>query len=197
MIDSKPMAAERITSVDLIRGLAMILMAIDHVRVYSGLPAGGPTFGIFFTRWITHFCAPAFVFLAGTSAFLYGRAHANLARHLVFRGVWLIFLELTVIRLAWTYERRGWRSSNRCGMQFNRHLEFDDRSPSTAPSASSPRAFRRRGGALSGRGLGVPIRTENERALPSTWPAQATNTSNSPRTLKAAARPGPNRGDRL
>ena len=53
----------------------MILMAIDHVRVYSGLPPGGPTPGIFFTRWITHFCAPAFVFLAGTSAFFYGRRH--------------------------------------------------------------------------------------------------------------------------
>ena len=54
----------------------MILMAIDHVRVYSGLPAGGPTPGIF-TRWITHFCAPAFTFPAGTSAFLYGRPHAG------------------------------------------------------------------------------------------------------------------------
>ena len=55
----------------------MVLMAIDHVRVYSGLPAGGPTAGIFFTRWITHFCAPAFMFLAGTSAFLYGRGTAT------------------------------------------------------------------------------------------------------------------------
>ena len=60
--------AGRVASVDLIRGAVMILMAIDHVRVYSGLPAGGPTPGIFFTRWITHFCAPAFIFLAGTSA---------------------------------------------------------------------------------------------------------------------------------
>ena len=62
----------RVASVDLIRGAVMILMAIDHVRVYSGLPPGGPTPGIFFTRWITHFCAPTFVFLAGVSAFLYG-----------------------------------------------------------------------------------------------------------------------------
>src|SRR5256885_5859868 len=51
----------------------MILMAIDHVRVFSGVPAGGPTLGVFFTRWITHFCAPAFIFLAGTSIFLYSR----------------------------------------------------------------------------------------------------------------------------
>src|SRR5438093_11705429 len=63
----------RIDSVDLIRGVVLILMAIDHVRVYSGVPAGGPTPGIFFTRWVTHFCAPAFVFQAGTSAYLYGK----------------------------------------------------------------------------------------------------------------------------
>ena len=52
---------------DIVRGAVMVLMAIDHVRVYSGVPAGGPTAGVFFTRWVTHFCAPAFVFLAGTA----------------------------------------------------------------------------------------------------------------------------------
>jgi len=93
----------RIASIDRIRGAVMILMALDHVRVYSGLPAGGPTPGIFFTRWITHFCAPAFVFLAGTSAFLYGRRHADLSRFLLTRGAWLVFLELTFLRLAWTF----------------------------------------------------------------------------------------------
>ena len=81
----------------------MVLMAIDHVRVFSGIPAGGPTPGIFFTRWITHFCAPAFIFLAGTSAFLYGRKHADLSRFLLVRGLWLVLLELTVIRVAWTF----------------------------------------------------------------------------------------------
>jgi uncharacterized membrane protein len=81
----------------------MVLMAIDHVRVYSGLPPGGPTPGIFFTRWITHFCAPAFIFLAGTSAYLYGRRHAELPSFLLKRGLWLILLELTVIRVAWTF----------------------------------------------------------------------------------------------
>ena len=97
--------ASRIASIDVVRGVVMILMAIDHVRVYSGLPAGGPTAGIFFTRWITHFCAPAFVFLAGTSAYLTGRTRtrAGLARYLVTRGAWLIALELTVIRVAWTF----------------------------------------------------------------------------------------------
>jgi uncharacterized membrane protein len=96
-------ATARIASIDLIRGGVMILMAIDHARVYSGLPAGGPTPGIFFTRWITHFCAPAFIFLAGTSAFLYGRRHADLSRFLLVRGLWLVLLELTVIRVAWTF----------------------------------------------------------------------------------------------
>lgn len=93
----------RIASIDLIRGAAMILMAIDHVRVYSGIPAGGPTPAVFFTRWVTHFCAPAFIFLAGTSAFLYGRKHADLSKHLLIRGVWLIFLEFTFLRVAWTF----------------------------------------------------------------------------------------------
>jgi len=81
----------------------MVLMAIDHVRVFSGLPAGGPRPAIFFTRWITHFCAPAFVFLAGTSIFFYARKHADVSRFLLIRGAWLIFLELTVLRLSWTF----------------------------------------------------------------------------------------------
>jgi uncharacterized membrane protein len=104
----------RIASVDVLRGLVMVLMAVDHVRVYSGVPAGGPTFGVFFTRWITHFCAPAFVFIAGTSAFLYGRkllrdglaaerVPAAIARFLISRGIVLILLEFTVIRASWTF----------------------------------------------------------------------------------------------
>ena len=81
----------------------MILMAIDHVRVYAGVPAGGPGPGVFFTRWITHFCAPAFIFLAGTSAFLYRRSHGAVSRFLLIRGLWLVLLELTVLRVAWTF----------------------------------------------------------------------------------------------
>jgi uncharacterized membrane protein len=96
-------STSRIASIDVIRGVVMILMAIDHVRVYSGLPAGGPTPGIFFTRWVTHSCAPAFIFLAGTSAFLYGQKRPDLSRFLVTRGIWLVFLELTVLRVAWTF----------------------------------------------------------------------------------------------
>src|SRR5437016_11281326 len=96
----------RIHSIDVARGVAMVLMAIDHVRVYAGVPAGGPNPGFFFTRWVTHFCAPAFAFFAGTSAFLYGRKLADtraLARYLVARGLLLVLLELTVIRFAWTF----------------------------------------------------------------------------------------------
>ena len=96
----------RIDSLDIVRGAVMVLMAIDHVRVYAGLPAGGPTAGIFFTRWVTHFCAPAFAFLAGTGAFLYGRKLGDLhqlARYLVTRGALLVLLELTLNRLAWSF----------------------------------------------------------------------------------------------
>jgi uncharacterized membrane protein len=99
-------AGRRIQSIDFLRGLVMVLMAIDHVRVYSGLPAGGPEAGIFFTRWVTHFCAPVFVFLSGTSAYLYGRKIDNriaLAEYLVSRGALLIVLEFTLIRFAWTF----------------------------------------------------------------------------------------------
>jgi uncharacterized membrane protein len=101
-----PTSRARIASLDIVRGAVMVLMAIDHVRVYSGLPPGGPTPGIFFTRWITHFVAPAFVFLAGTGAWLYGRKVGDrgvLARFLVTRGLWLVLLELTVVRVAWTF----------------------------------------------------------------------------------------------
>src|SRR5689334_16819832 len=96
----------RVTSIDLLRGIVMILMAIDHVRVYSGVPAGGPSPGIFFTRWITHFCAPAFAFFAGTSAFYLGRKLGDrgaLAKYLATRGLLLVALELTVLHVAWTF----------------------------------------------------------------------------------------------
>jgi uncharacterized membrane protein len=97
---------ERIRSIDVARGAVMVLMALDHVRVYAGVPAGGPTPALFFTRWITNFCAPAFFFLAGTSAYLYARQIENkpaLARWLLVRGLWLVLLELTVLRFAWTF----------------------------------------------------------------------------------------------
>jgi len=101
----------RLTSIDSLRGLVMVIMALDHVRdMTTALPPGtdlsqaGAAF--FFTRWITHFCAPTFVFLAGISASLYGarvRSTAALARFLLSRGVWLVCMELTVINFAWNF----------------------------------------------------------------------------------------------
>src|SRR5688572_32910176 len=96
-------ASERVASIDVLRGIVVVLMAIDHVRVFSAVPAGGPDPGVFFTRWITHFVAPVFVFLAGTAAYLYGRKVSDkreLAKFLVTRGLLLVLLELTVIRIS-------------------------------------------------------------------------------------------------
>ena len=96
----------RVRSLDIVRGLVMVLMAIDHVRVYAAVPAGGPAPAIFFTRWITHFCAPGFVFFAGASAWLHRRTLPglpSLSRFLLIRGLWLVILELTVMRFAWTF----------------------------------------------------------------------------------------------
>jgi uncharacterized membrane protein len=103
----------RITSIDLLRGTIMIIMALDHVRDY--LFAGSfyydpldltKTSGIlFFTRWITHFCAPIFMLLAGTSACLIGqkKTKGELSVFLVKRGLWLIFLEMIVVNFGWNF----------------------------------------------------------------------------------------------
>jgi uncharacterized membrane protein len=96
----------RIESVDLLRGFIMIIMAIDHVRDFFGFPGTNPTnpatttYAMFFTRWITHFCAPVFFFLIGTGAYLArGRkSKSELSLFLFTRGLWLIFLELVVMR---------------------------------------------------------------------------------------------------
>lgn len=102
----RPSHPPRLRSLDIARGLIMVLMAIDHVRVFAGVPAGGATAALFFTRWITHFCAPGFVFFAGTAAYLHGTAlgdRAALSRFLAVRGLWLVLLELTFMRWAWTF----------------------------------------------------------------------------------------------
>jgi uncharacterized membrane protein len=104
--------SERLPALDLLRGLVMVVMALDHVRDYyhnadfDPLDLSHTTAAIFLTRWITHFCAPVFVFLAGTGAFLYGsrRTPRELSRFLWTRGLWLIFLELTWVRFAWTFD---------------------------------------------------------------------------------------------
>jgi uncharacterized membrane protein len=105
----------RVASIDLLRGLAMVIMALDHVRMYFGLGTwysdptnlAETTPLLFFTRWITHFCAPVFVLLAGTSAFLYGTKVSNtktLSRFLLTRGLWLVFVELVIVNFAWTFD---------------------------------------------------------------------------------------------
>jgi len=102
---STAVSRQRIASLDIVRGAVMVLMAIDHVRVFAGVPTNGPP-AVFFTRWVTHFCAPAFIFLAGTAAYLYGEkvgSRSALAKFLVVRGLWLVLLELTILRFGWTF----------------------------------------------------------------------------------------------
>jgi len=130
------MLKNRLDNVDILRGLVMVVMALDHTRDFV-MPRPDPvdlvhtTPFLFFTRWITHFCAPVFVFLAGTGAYLHGtrgktdqrledlkayhpylqgssgpklgRSRVQLAVFLITRGLWCIFLELTIIRLWWTF----------------------------------------------------------------------------------------------
>jgi uncharacterized membrane protein len=107
-----PQIAERVYSVDLLRGVIMVIMALDHVRDYvSGLQFP-PEFlartwpALFYTRWITHFCAPWFCFLAGTGAYLAlsrGRSPSQIRGLLWKRGIWLILLEWTVVSFGWTF----------------------------------------------------------------------------------------------
>ena len=106
----------RLTAIDFLRGLAIILMAIDHVRDFflaaSAMdPMADPNIpaGLFATRWITHFCAPVFVLLAGTSAGLMAarKSRRELARFLFARGVFLIFVEMTVVAAGWTFSPGG------------------------------------------------------------------------------------------
>lgn len=94
---------DRLTSIDIVRGAVMVLMAVDHVRVYAGVPAGGPSPAVFFTRWVTHFCAPAFVFFAGSGIYLYAARVGDARRFVWTRGLLLVLLELTVIRFCWTF----------------------------------------------------------------------------------------------
>ncbi len=106
---------QRISSIDLLRGLVMLLMALDHVRMYFGYATwySEPTNLVtttpllFFTRWITHFCAPVFLFLAGTSAYLYGTKKEGkkaLSNFLLTRGAWLVLVELLIVNFAWTFD---------------------------------------------------------------------------------------------
>src|ERR1700682_134184 len=99
----------RLESVDLVRGLIMVGMAIDHVRDMLGAGHFDPTdlsrttAGLFLTRLVTHLCAPGFVLLAGTGAFLSRKAPRELSRFLLTRGLWLVVVELTIGRTAWLF----------------------------------------------------------------------------------------------
>lgn len=101
----------RLESIDFMRGLVMVIMAIDHTRDFFTNLAFEPEnlertwYALFFTRWITHFCAPLFFFLAGTGAYFYGmkRTTRELQRFLVTRGLWLAVVEFTIVGFAWTF----------------------------------------------------------------------------------------------
>ena len=105
--------ATRLMSIDALRGLVMIIMALDHVRdffhadamLFSPTDLSRTTPILFFTRWITHYCLPVFMFAAGMGVYLYGRSRTKgqLSRFLWTRGLWFIALELTVMRLAYNF----------------------------------------------------------------------------------------------
>jgi uncharacterized membrane protein len=107
-------AGTRLREIDMVRGLVIALMALDHVRDYfyagaftfSPLDPERTTVALYATRWITHLCAPTFVFLAGVAAFLQaakGKQTPDLSRFLLLRGLWLVVLEMTVISFGWSF----------------------------------------------------------------------------------------------
>src|SRR5690242_7677250 len=103
---------QRLVSVDVLRGLVMVIMALDHTRDFLTHLRFSPedmahTYGaLFFTRFITHYCAPVFAFLAGTGAFLStrrGKTIPQLSRFFLTRGLWLVLLEFTLVDFAWGF----------------------------------------------------------------------------------------------
>lgn len=105
---------ERVKSIDLLRGIVIILMVLDHTRdyfhdqafIFDPTDISQTTPILFFTRFITHYCAPVFVFLAGTSAYIYGLkvGTKELSKWLLKRGIWLVIAELSILKLAWTFQ---------------------------------------------------------------------------------------------
>jgi uncharacterized membrane protein len=106
--------AARIQSVDVLRGIVMVIMAIDHIRdffhydsqLFSPEDLTKTSAALFFTRWVTHFCAPVFVFLAGTGSYLAtrrGMRRVEVSRFLATRGVWLVVVEMTLVLLGATF----------------------------------------------------------------------------------------------
>lgn len=116
-----PRTRQRLDHLDWLRGAVIILMALDHTRdffshemlAFKPLDLEKTSVALFFSRWVTHFCAPVFAFLAGTGAFLSlgrGRSRGELAKFLITRGLWLMFLDLVWMKLAWTFnfDLKGW-----------------------------------------------------------------------------------------
>ncbi len=116
-----PADRKRLTSIDMLRGLVLVIMALDHVRdmvthplstdYSAAVDFAGSGVALFLTRWVTHICAPTFILLAGVSAALYGamrqRSTGEVARFLLSRGLWLVFIELTVIQFGWAFNLRA------------------------------------------------------------------------------------------
>src|SRR5450432_3896961 len=113
-MDQLPITKNRIQSIDLLKGLVMVIMALDHVRDYFHYSAfffdpSDPTqttWPIYLTRFVTHFCAPAFSFLAGLSAFMVGKRKSKneLSAFLLKRGLWLVFIEITIVSFGWRFD---------------------------------------------------------------------------------------------
>lgn len=115
-MDTTPQSP-RISAIDQLRGLVIVLMGLDHVRDFFSPFAFQPedmsqtSPELFFTRWITHFCAPVFIFLTGVSAFLYGQKSnhkPDVSKFLLSRGIWLVFIEIVVINTSWKFALAPW-----------------------------------------------------------------------------------------
>lgn len=109
--------SHRLNAIDQLRGLVIVIMGLDHVRDFfspfsfqpEDLSQTSPE--LFFTRWITHFCAPVFIFLTGISAFLFEQkqqSKAELTKFLLSRGLWLVFIEIVVVNASWKFAFPPW-----------------------------------------------------------------------------------------
>jgi len=109
MSDLLPITNARSVSIDSVRGLVIVLMALDRVREFFSSFRGDPldpattTVSLYLTRWMTHLCAPTFVLLAGIGAYLMSKHSAapNLRSFLITRGLWIVFLEVTLVLFGW------------------------------------------------------------------------------------------------
>ena len=163
----------RLSAIDMVRGLVVVIMALDHVRDFFMAaaeqdPMANPniTVGLFATRWVTHFCAPVFVLLAGTSAGLMAarRSPAELTRFLFTRGVWLIFVEMFVISTSATFARTSRREGG--GLRRTARASWIPRLDRLRNSPTTRRPPASRSGAeRTGRFLGALLGTQGHPSL--------------------------------